>query len=414
MKYRPFIITLFFVAFLFVGMRTTQTDRNMLAALVFPERITPEELHEKYGAPGKKINILIVPGHDQEASGTEHGSLRELDLNLALGKHLHTLLEDDDRFRVFLTQDASGYTPIFEAYFMLQKNAIKEFIRTFKQLMYTATQGGFEKKSVVQHNAVSKDISLKLYGMNKWANENKIDIAVHIHFNDYPGRPWGRVGKYTGFSIYVPEKQLPNARASQDVAKSVFVQLKKALPVTNYKKESAGIVEDQELIAVGSYATLDAASLLIEYGYIYESQFNNERIRDDVMKELAYHTYAGLVRYFDPRANLAAHDTSLLPYQWNDVLELGDKGEKDVLALQVALNRDGVYPPDGKTFNDCPLSGNFLTCTKEAVVAFQKKYLGAQMGTGTVGFSTINILNKLYGFGNVVESNFPLYGHETF
>jgi len=34
---------------------------------------------------------------------------------------------------------------------------------------------------------VTEDIALRLYGFNKWADENKVDAMVHIHFNDYPG-----------------------------------------------------------------------------------------------------------------------------------------------------------------------------------------------------------------------------------
>ena len=79
----------------------------------------------------------------------------------------------------------------------------------------------------VYHNSAKDDDSLRLYAINKWANENKIEIVFHIHFNDYPGRKLNQVGEYAGFSIYVPEYQLPNHRASSELADSLKNQMEK-------------------------------------------------------------------------------------------------------------------------------------------------------------------------------------------
>ena len=53
-----------------------------------------------------------------------------------------------------------------------------------------------------------------------------MDLVIHIHFNDYPNRKLNRVGEYSGFSIYIPEKQLPNYEKSFEIVNSVFSQLK--------------------------------------------------------------------------------------------------------------------------------------------------------------------------------------------
>ena len=48
-------------------------------------------------------------------------------------------------------------------------------------------------------------------------------------------------------------------------------------PVNGMHFPGEGVVEDQELIAIGSFNTLNPIGLLIEYGYIYESQFYNKK-----------------------------------------------------------------------------------------------------------------------------------------
>ena len=135
----------------------------------------------------------------------------------------------------------------------------------------------------VEHNFATVDTALKLYAINKWANENNIEIVFHIHFNDYPGRKFNQIGEYTGFSIYVPEYQLPNHRASSKLAESLKNQLEKYFTKSDLPAESSALIEDQELIAVGSNASRDGVSVLVEYGYIYEPPFRNEEAqRSDV------------------------------------------------------------------------------------------------------------------------------------
>lgn len=379
-----------------------QMGGGYLASLFLPDSITPRDIKERYA--NKKVKVLIVPGHDRESGGAEFQNIREADLNIVVAEHLYHFFKNNGHFQVFLAQDKNGYLPEFSDYFLNQKTAIDRFRKNMKEFTRMATDYGFEKRSAVSHTAVNESVASRLYGINKWANDNSIDIVIHIHFNDYAGRPNGRAGRYSGFSIYVPERQLPNADASRELAQSVFKQLIRVLAVSDLPQESAGITEDSELIAVGANVSLRAAALFVEYGYIYEPQFRDEAVLKYLLPELAYQTYAGVAKYFDAAAKLNNYDTTLLPYQWGQVLKFNMKNQEGILALQMALVREGVYPPSGLNLRQCPLTGDFLDCSKSAVVKFQEKYnndillpYGFSAGTGIVGPSTISKLNQLYG-----------------
>src|SRR3989344_5136666 len=242
---------------------------------------------------------------------------------------------------------------------------------------------------------------------SKWANENNIEVVFHIHFNDYPGRKWDQPGKYSGFSIYVPEYQLPNHRASSEVAKPLKNQLEKYFAKSDLSAGSFILIEDQELIAVGSNASRDGVSVLTEYGYIYEPRFTNKETREVILKELAYQTYLGIKKFFGDTNLLAGnYETTLLPHIWDNPLKKGVVSEsKGILYLQMALHKEGLYPPENKTFNDCPLSGVFGNCTFEAVKNFQEKYADeilaengkTEKASGFAGPKTLAKLNEIYG-----------------
>lgn len=379
--------------------------RRLLAGLMPVETITPEDLKAAYGA--RQFKILLVPGHDNEYSGTEFGGVREADLNKNLARELDSILKKDGHFRVSATRDFSTgeYAPIFASYFSNQEKEILSFrIRLVESVVGAFRRGQFKRTSGVGHNTAPNKVLQQLYGINKWANDNNIDVALHIHFNDHASRPAGRVGEYEGFTIYVPEKQFSSSRASKALAESIFNRLKNIFAVSTLPGESRGITEDQELIAVGANGSLDGVGLLIEYGYIYEPQFRSSEFQRDMMSELAYQTYIGIKKYFEPSANFSG--TTLLPHTWTTPLKKGLRGSRDVLSLQFALHQNGVYPPPGKDLGECSITGNFGPCTEAAVSAFQEKYAdeilhpaGLSQGTGSAGPATIGKLNELYGGG---------------
>ncbi len=395
-----FVVGLALATFLWLSGRHNDT-RGYLAAFFFPERITPERLQQRYQQ--NALTVLVVPGHDRKSWGTSFGDLKEVDLTVALAGYLHDFLKADSHFRVFLTQDENGYASWVTSRLTAQAGVIQSFRDRLKQAMASAIQSGFEQKTLVYHPTAEPEVANRLYGLNKWANENNVDLVVHVHFNDYSGRRLNRAGKYTGLAVYVPERQLPNARSSVAMARSVLASLITLEPVSNLPQEADGIIEDQELIAIGANASLDAAALLVEYGYIYEPQWANAGVRDLALRELAYRTYAGVAKHFDLDRTLAPHDAAILPHRWSKPLTPGLRGNPDVLALQLALRKEGLYPSSGD-LRSCPLSGSYFECTEAAVARFQAKYrddilkpAGLVQPSGTAGSRTIEKLNALYG-----------------
>lgn len=358
--------------------------------------VTGAELKARYNT-GQKVKILIVPGHDDQFWGTEFGDTREADVNVAIAQHLASLLASDPNLDVTLTRTQQGYTQLFKDYFATNRKAIEDFIHTQKQDTIAKLESGeITEIDGVPHNDAHPEVAIRLYGINKWANENNVDIVLHIHINDNPDRAWTKPGKYMGFTVYIPEKQFKNAAISREIGQSLFGELSKIMNKSTYAPEMAGLVEDQELIAIGSYNTRDGTSILIEYGYIYEPQWTDVAIRELVATDMAYRTYMGLEKFFNPNKIFTNRfNTSLLPHVWKGEVKYGAKNNEDILALQAALRSQNLYPGGSKTFLDCPMTGNFGPCTKAALQSFQRKY--GIPATGVLGPLTRGKLNALFG-----------------
>lgn len=252
-----------------------------------------------YTEASTPIKILLVPGHDNEIWGAQYGNTKEADMNLVLATRIYNLLLKDDRFKVWITRDATGYTKEFTDYFSTQYKDIISFEKNSKKEMQNKiNNGSFIKKTEVKHNKASEDVAIRLYGINKWANENKMDAVIHIHFNDYPRKSTWTIGKYKGFAIYIPEEQMINSKESAKLAKNIFSQLRKKYTPSTYEKELGGLVPDQDLIAMGSNDTLieSVRSILIEYGYIY--RFGNSKMRHQAYVNMANLTVKGITNYF--------------------------------------------------------------------------------------------------------------------
>src|SRR3989338_7883579 len=369
----------------------------MSASVDIAYAVSPADLQKKYA--DRTLQILIVPGHDDETmGGARFAGFKEADFNLQLAKRLAEFFKSDPHFKTSITRDDAGYLPEFRHYFENKGDEIATFRNGARDaLQDRIDQGAFTQKVIVDHSYAPEEDALKLYGINKWIIDHDIDLAIHIHFNDYPGRPWNQKSIYSGVSLYIPERQFPNYDTSRAIAQSVFTELTRSTHPSTNPVEKDGIIEDQELIGVGQYASLGTPSLLVEYGYLSESPFTaNARIRQPLLKELAYQTYRGIKLYFDPNADLFLARSSFLPRRWDTVPAFGAKENAEVLALQIALSHENLYPAAGFNPHDCLLTGNFGPCTKTAVKAFQKKYLLPQ--TGTVGRMTLATLNEIYDY----------------
>lgn len=247
------------------------------------------------------IKILLVPGHDDAVWGAQYGNVKEADMNLRLATKIYNTLKKDKRFEVHITRDSKEYTKKFADYFSKHQDEIVAFRENAKKKMQEKiSDGSFIEKENPPHNNASEDVAIKLYGLNKWANENKMDAVIHVHFNDYPRPDKWTVGKYKGFAIYIPEGQMVNAKASSKLAGKIFTQLKKKYATSTYPEEKGGLVEDQSLIALGSNGTLlsTVRSILIEYGYIYRFKAKNLESNYTNMANL---TSTGIKNYFFPK-----------------------------------------------------------------------------------------------------------------
>ena len=273
---------------------------NNYSATFFSIGITVKDLIKKYDKPKnqEKIKILIVAGHEPDFGGAEYKNLKERDLNLILSEKIKKILEKNNKFEIIVTRDINGWNPELENYINNNKEKIQSWINDAKEKMSNLVDNG--KITVVNakmgHSIAPQNSAIFLYGINKWAGENKVDITIHIHFNDnpkYKGKP-----NYEGFSIYVPEKQYSNSTSSKILAKSLMDEISKIQKVSTMPEENNGIIEDQELIALGRYNTSDSLSILTEYAYIYENFMQSTTTRNIFIDESANSTAQAVENFF--------------------------------------------------------------------------------------------------------------------
>ncbi|MBI5134544.1 MAG: N-acetylmuramoyl-L-alanine amidase [Candidatus Taylorbacteria bacterium] len=378
-------------------------ETGNMAATFGADTVRTKDLKEKYAEatttiPQSRVRIFLMPGHEPDYGGAEYGSVKERDLNLALASYLRGFLEDDPRFEVVLGRGKDGWNPELAEYFVAKREEIQAWRNEQASMTERLVEEGELSfpKAGVSHQTVASDVALRLYGINKWLGESDFDFAIHIHINDYGSRKRNRPGELSGYAIYVPARQYSNSSASRYVAQALKDRFGELLSVSNAPREKEGIVEDRELVAVGRYNTAEVPSMLVEYGYIYEPQFQDPAVRDAVLREYAYQTYLGLKAFFSPDAeDNPRREVAILPYEWKKDLASAQTYRVDVLALQIALAWNGVYPPEGKTLYDCPISGLFGACTRSSVALFQKKY-SIEGETGRVGERTRQVLNALF------------------
>ena len=293
------IVAIFFIAFAIALLfQKTNTNNKNLSALLLVGTRTAATLPELYHNPSKKIRLLLVPGHDNENPGAVFQGLKEADINALLAEELQRLFQKNSKFEVFLARTKNGYAPQFKELFAKQSIGIKQF-REYVQYYAKLFQRNdiVQQKNTNMHSTAKPESAIKLYGINWWANSNNIDLILHIHFNDYPRKRRSEGGTYYGFAIYYPESQLPNHDVTKQLAQSLHSYLKRFFIPSNLPKENGGLVESQELIATGSFGSLESAALLIEYAYIYEPILHVEETRERFIKNLAIRTYEGIVEY---------------------------------------------------------------------------------------------------------------------
>ena len=368
---------------------------SLATTRAYPVTVNSQDLMKSYQA--RKLTVLIVPGHDNIDPGAAFGDVSEADINLTMTKYLLERFGNDANIHASSARDvvSGDYSPEIKTYIAEEKEDIDSWSKILRALAtYYRENNALKPEVLVHHNSANPRVARVLYGINRWANEHDIDVVLHVHFNDHTRRARSRPGNYSGFTIYAPHEGLPNGRASQELAQSIFDRLNDRFPVSDLPGEHLGVTPDAELIAVGANGSREKVSLLIEYGYIYESQFKDPEVRDKIVREMAYQTYMGVKDFFEAHALERARETTLIPYVFTRDLARGAKNDPDILHLQGALNAAGFYPPSGKTLNRCPINGSFGPCVERAVKSFQSAY-GINT-TGTVGPQTRAKLNERF------------------
>ena len=299
---RRFRFTIVFIVILAIGAVSIVAVSPRIAryslALLLAGTQSKYTLPSLYQEQKRPIRVLIVPGHDEESVGAVYHGLRETDLAVTLGEELMALFARDTRFAPIITRTNNGYTDIFVTLFENNREGIKSFqdyVKYYTQLF--VWHKIIVPKKTVDHATARPEQALKLYGINWWANGNNIDLALHIHFNDYPRKNRNKPGEYYGYTVYYPEQQLPNHAASKPLAEALHTRLRTVVSPSTYPQESGGFVASQDLIALGANGSLDPAALLIEYSYIYEPWLQDAETREHMIKKLAQETYQGIVEH---------------------------------------------------------------------------------------------------------------------
>ncbi len=244
-----------------------------------------------------KIKILLVAGHDNDVGGARYMGVDEVELNRILASDLYDLLKNDALFSPSINQENGDYVPELEKYFEDNEEKIVAYRKERRETSKKEDEGKDIDLDPVIHNKVTEDVANRLYGTSMWAEEKGFDVILHIHFNDYPGRPRNKPGKYSGFVVYAPDESLKNYTKSLPLAQAIYDGLAKFQPKSNLPVEKAGVIQSKDLIALGARDSLSIPAVLVEYAYIAEPRLQGEG-RDGEIKKMAEETYGALREYY--------------------------------------------------------------------------------------------------------------------
>lgn len=361
----------------------------------FPVSVTAQELTASYQsakAGGEPLRILIVPGHEPGYGGAVFKGVYEREIVTEIAQKLSLELEKNPNIDTVVARTNDAWSPPFATYFKKEMKKIKSFVKKYKKdakKKLKKAKGGEQ----VDHATAPTDVALRLYGINKWANENDIDLVVNLHINDATDHGPDTPGVNSGFALYISDNQYGNGLASRPVAVSIANRLNDLTATSTLRIENQGVVEDQQLIAIGSNNTLRVPTMLIEYGYITEARLLSSTLRNTLTADFAYQTALGIGDYFNDTPS-TRFISKALPHTWNTLIEKGTESV-EVYALQAALRSLNFYPPSESTLVECPLSGVMNECTEVAIKAYQKSKGFEE--AGTLGPLTRASLNKQFG-----------------
>jgi N-acetylmuramoyl-L-alanine amidase len=246
----------------------------------------------------KPFTILIVPGHDTNTGGASFRGIYERDLVVDVANTISTLLSQNPLYKVIIARDKQNWNPIFADYFTNNKQAILDFKNEHQAAYKLLVASGQEKvvPDMGEHNLATPKTAIELYGINKWADENNIDLIIHLHFNNSTRINVKLPGSHHGFDMFIPQKQSVNAATSRIVAEDIYKELE-----NKFSPEAPGyynsLFEDHSLIALGASNTLTKPAMLIEYAFIYEKILQTNTSREQTLEQMAQQTVKGIQDY---------------------------------------------------------------------------------------------------------------------
>ena len=245
------------------------------------------------------FKIIVVPGHEPSDGGAHYGDLYERDLNVDLAERMTELMRSKNGYSVFVSRASGSWNHLLLEYFEKGRKDILDFKNRSQNLYRLFQSAGLITKveDRMPHTEVSEEGAVRLYGLNKWANDNDVDLLIHIHFNDSNRKDPALPGNNRGFTIFVPESQLKNSSASKAAATFIYAALEKRFASQGSNGHRLGLLEDQSLIALGAFNTLVSPSVLIEYAYIYEGILSSPEMREKTLSAMAEATAEGVENY---------------------------------------------------------------------------------------------------------------------
>lgn len=412
MKSRTFGLLAAFITLiaLSIAIPATLTYARTSKSTDTQKTVSVTELRAQYAEADdedKRVRVLVMPGHEPDFGGAEFQGVYEREITVEIANQLADYLDQNERFEVIVARSNTEWNDDLDDYFDEEERTIERFVKEKKRNQERLIKRGkFEERGEgeqVAHAAAPTDAALRLYGINKWANENDIDLVVHLHINDAPDHGPADVGANSGYAVYIPDTQYGNAKTSRPIGAAIAAQLSQLSATSTLNVENKGVVEDQELIALGAYDTLYVPSVLLEYAYITEPKFTQPEVRQTVTKDFAFLTYKGIQSFFNDQV-VTKYPSASLPFTFIETPTVGSSSPA-TYALQAALHSLGFYPTFASTtpanvrlmaptLTTCPISGLMDQCTVNGIEAFQAAR-GMKV-TGTLDAPTRAALNALF------------------
>jgi N-acetylmuramoyl-L-alanine amidase len=294
--FRIFLLILIIIGLVLIFTQNIWVPK--LVNRIISSESVPAVVKETETLQANPFTILIVPGHDINAGGTSFRGIYERDLVVDVADDISLLLSQDPKYKIIVARDKQTWNPIFADYFASNRQAIIDFKNQHQVAYKLLVSSGQEKvvPDMGEHTLATPKTAIELYGINKWADENNVDLIINLHFNNSKRKNVKLPGEHSGFDMFIPERQSVNAATSRTIAEDVYNELKK-----KFKPEAPGyynsLFEDQSLIALGASNTLTKPSMLIEYGYIYEKKLLTVASRKQTLEQMAEQTVAGIQDY---------------------------------------------------------------------------------------------------------------------